>query len=105
MTVEAPFEEKKEKRTWAIVGTIAAIALCGLPGLCMCLFGAITAFGVMPDFFSGYGNLPSWSGFVLLCLSIIFIVIAVLVPVLTLRKKKPAAEEPLPPQEPLPPAA
>jgi hypothetical protein len=45
----------------------------------------------------------------LLCVSLIFIVIAILVPVLTLRKKKDAPEaapvEVLPPQEPLPPAS
>ena len=29
--------EKKENKTWAIVGTVAAIALCGLPGLCYCV--------------------------------------------------------------------
>jgi hypothetical protein len=59
----------------------------------------------MTDF--NYGTLPSWTGFVMLCVSIIFIAIAVLVPVLTLRKKKPAgpAVEVLPPQEPLPPAS
>ena len=31
--------EKKENRTWAIVGTVLAILLCGCPGLTMCLFG------------------------------------------------------------------
>ena len=27
--------EKKEKKTGAIIGTIAAILLCGFPGLCL----------------------------------------------------------------------
>jgi membrane protein implicated in regulation of membrane protease activity len=98
--------EKKENKTWAIVGTVAAILLCGCPGLSMCIFGAVTAFGGMPDFISGYGNIPSWIGFVALCLSVVFVAIAVLVPVLTLRKKKePKVEEVLPPSEPLPPAS
>ncbi len=98
--------EKKESKTGAIIGTVAAIVLCGLPGLCMCLFGAITAFNGMPDFYNGYGKMPNWIGFVLLCLSVIFIAIAIVVPVLTLRKKKePAVEEVLPPSEPLPPTA
>ena len=99
--------DKKETKTGAIIGTVAAVVLCGLPGLCMCLLGAITSFGAMPDVFSGYGKLPNWVGFALLCVSIIFVAIAVVVPILTLRKKKPAdvAAEVLPPDEPLPPAA
>jgi len=99
-------EEKKENKTWAIVGTIAAIVLCGCPGLTMCLFGAYTATGKMPDFWNGYGNFPNGIGFALLCVALIFIVIAVVVPILLLRKKKPVAAAPvdvLPPQPPPPP--
>jgi uncharacterized membrane protein len=112
--MEAPVIEspKPENRTWPIVGTIAAILLCGCPGLAMCLFGAVSAFGAMPDFINGYGNFPNWLGFVFLCLAIVFIAIGVVVPILLLRKKKPvevAAEvlppPPMPPQEPLPPAS
>jgi len=109
--METPVMEppKQENRTWPIVGTVAAILLCGCPGLAICLFGAVTAFGVMPDFINGYGQFPGWVGFVSLCLAVVFIAIAVVVPILLLRKKKPAvvAEEvpPLPPQEPLPPAS
>jgi uncharacterized membrane protein len=99
--------EKKDNRTWAIVGTIAAILLCGCPGLTMCVFGAYAATGKMTDFTSNYGGtVPGWIGFATLCLAIIFIAIAVVVPILLLRKKKPAASvEVLPPQEPLPPAS
>jgi hypothetical protein len=101
--------EEKKPKTWAIVATIAAILLCGCPGLAFCVFGIWTAVGTMPDFWNGYGNVPSWIGFSFLCVALIFIVIAILVPVLTLRKKKPKLETPpveiLPPQEPLPPAS
>jgi len=109
--METPVMEPpaQANRTWPIVGTVAAILLCGCPGLSMCLFGAVTAFGKMPDFFNGYGNFPGWLGFVFLCLAIIFIAIAVVVPILLLRKKKPVvvADEilPPPPAEPLPPAS
>ena len=107
--MEMPVMEppKQENRTWPIVGTVAAILLCGCPGLAICLLGAVTAFGKMPDFVNGYGNMPGWIGFVSLCLAIVFIAIAVVVPILLLRKKKPAVavEEVLPPQEPLPPAS
>ncbi len=111
--METPVLEpvKPENRTWPIVGTIAAILLCGCPGLAICLFGLVTAFGAMPDFINNYGNFPGWVGFVFLCLAIIFIAIAVVVPILLLRKKKPVGlvetvpPPPLPPQEPLPPAS
>src|SRR5512137_2683457 len=98
--------EKKESKTGAIIGTVAAILLCGLPGLCLLCPASIAIFaGVTnnPD----WGNIQPGYGGIFLCLSVVFIAIAVLVPLLTLRKKKPAAPavEVLPPQEPLPPAS
>ncbi len=104
--------ETKPKKTGAIIATVAAILLCGCPGLSLCVLGIWGAIG-MPDylqFFNSYGgNIPNWIGFALLCVSLIFIVIAILVPVLTLRKKKAAPEaapvDILPPSEPLPPAS
>jgi uncharacterized membrane protein YhdT len=97
--------EKKENKTWPIVGTVAAILLCGCPGLTLCGLGVWAATGKMPD--TSYGYLPSWAGFAMLCVAIIFIAIAVVVPILLLRKKKAAAPpvDVLPPQEPLPPAS
>jgi hypothetical protein len=50
-------------------------------------------------------DIPTWSGAIFLCLSVIFIAIGVLVPVLTLRKKKPAELAPVLPDEPLPPVS
>jgi hypothetical protein len=107
-------EEKKENRTWPIIGTILAILLCGCPGLTMCAFGVYAATGTIPDTSYSFGNsgyVPSWIGFGTLCVALIFIAIAIVVPILLLRKKKPAAEAapvevpPPPPQEPLPPAS
>ena len=108
--------EKKETRTWAIVGTVLAILLCGCPGLTMCLFGVVFATGKVADTTYTFGNgyFPGWIGFSLLCVALIFIAIAVVVPILLLRKKKVAPEAdatidviplqpplpPLPPQEP-----
>ena len=99
--------EKKEKKTGAIVGTVAAIVLCGLPGLCLMCPAAIAIFAKQIP--ASYGEIqPVW-GVLPLCLSVVFIIIAVLVPVLTLRKKKvamePASVDDLPPKEPLPPAS
>jgi hypothetical protein len=100
--------EKKPNKTWAIVGTVAAILLCGCPGLSLCGVGIWGATGTLPDS-SGYGYLPSWTGFAMLCVALIFIAIAVVVPILLLRKKKAAPEDaPVdvpPPSEPLPPAS
>ena len=102
-------EEKKPSRTGAIIGTIAAILLCGCPGLSLCVLGIWGATGTLPDYTGLYGgNLPGWAGFALLCVAIIFIAIGVVVPILLLRKKKAPEAAPadvLPPQEPLPPAS
>ena len=107
-------EEKKQNKTWAIVGTIAAILLCGCPGLSLCIAGIATVAGIMPytTTVNGYttsGTVTVWLGVVSLCVSVLFVAIAVVVPVLTLRKKKAAPEaasvEGFPPQEPLPPAS
>lgn len=104
--MEMPVEKKKSK-TGAIIGTIVAALLCGCPGLGLCLFGIVTATGIMPytTTFNGYGTtgtLPSWAGFAMICVSLILIAIPIVVGVLTLRKKpapmpKPTPGEPLPP--------
>jgi len=73
-----------DSKTKGIVATVAAVLLCGCPGLFICLFGALTASG------NGTFNDQSLSptvGFVLLCLSLIFIAIPIVVGVMTLRKK------------------
>lgn len=71
-----------------IIATVAAVVLCGCPGLFICLFGALTAAGrgTFND-----ANLSPSVGFVLLCLSLIFILIPVAVGFFTLRKKPEAA--------------
>jgi integral membrane sensor domain MASE1 len=81
-----------------MIATIASVVLCGCPGLFMCLFGALTASG------NGTFNEQSLSptvGFILLCLSLIFIVIPIAVGFFTLRKKSATATT----NEPIPPAS
>ena len=78
-----------------MIATIAAAVLCGCPGLFMCIFGAVTATGKMPfstevNGVSNAGTLPATAGFVMLCLSLIFILIPVGVGFFTLRKKPDA---------------
>ncbi len=102
--MEAP--EKKESRTGSIIGAVAAIVLCGLSGLCLlCPLSIYLFTGTMPDFVQGYGEFPAWWGVLPLCVSIVFIAIGVVVPIVLLRKKKPAAEAPADSGEPLPPAS
>ncbi|MCS7009971.1 MAG: hypothetical protein NZL98_01200 [Anaerolineales bacterium] len=95
---------EKEKKTGAILASVAAIALCGVPGLCLlCPFGVAILAGV----FNGW-QLPyidPWVGVLPLCLAVIFVIIAIVVPLIALRKKKPSITESLPPEEPLPPTS
>ena len=77
-----------------IIATIAAVLLCGCPGLFMCLFGALTAAG------QGTFNDASLSptvGYVLVCLSLIRVLIPVGVGFFMLRKKPEATTEEVPP--------
>jgi hypothetical protein len=96
-------EALMDKRTTGIVLTVVSVLLCGCPGICLCLFGAVTATGVMPyettfNDYVGTGTVPAWMGFVLLCLALIFIVIPIVVGYLTLgRKEKVEFDEPIPP--------
>ena len=76
-----------------IIATVAAVLLCGCPGLFLCLFGAVTAAG------QGTFNDASLSpavGVGLICLALIFILIPVGVGFFTLRKK-PEIPQDLPP--------
>ncbi len=81
-----------------LIATIASVVLCGLPGLCLCLFGAISATG------NGEFNeqaLAPGVGIAMVCVALIFILIPVGVGFFTLRKKpeaaSPANSETLPP--------
>ncbi len=81
-----------DKKTRGLIATIATVFFCGLPGLCLCLFGGITAAGVMPyntdiNGVVNNGVLPSGYGFAMLCLAIIMIFIPAGVGFFTLRKK------------------
>jgi TRAP-type C4-dicarboxylate transport system permease small subunit len=95
-----------DNKTKGIVATIAAVLLCGCPGLFMCFFGATMAMaGMTPGaeidvFGSSDPGAAMTMGFVFLCLSLIFIAIPIVVGFLMLRKKPeaaPVSDEPLPP--------
>ena len=102
-----------DKRTKGIIATVASVILCGCPGLFFCIFGAFTATGNMPfttelNGVTNSGTLPPTTGYVLVCLSVIFIVIPIVVGFLTLRSKPAAASNNVAApnnNEPLPPAS
>lgn len=88
-----------------IIATVAAVLLCGCPGLFMCFFGSTSVFAsFMPGaeidvMGSSDPSSATTMGIVFLCLSFIFIAIPIAVGFFTLRKKPeaPASSEPLPP--------
>lgn len=100
-------------RKTAIILTVVAAVICGCPGLvgmCLGATSAIASFipGAEIDIFGSSDPTSAliW-GIVSLCGGIIFLAIPIVLGVVTLRKKKSdvAAENPLPPSEPLPPAS
>jgi hypothetical protein len=91
-------------KTTSIVATVAAVLLCGCPGLFLCIFGAVTATGNMPyntelNGVSSSGTMPAGAGIAMLCSSVILILIPIAVGFFMLRKKPEAvvSNETLPP--------
>lgn len=100
-----------DSRTKGIIATIAAVLLCGCPGLFLCIFGGLAAAGApVTTELNGVTNsqqLPTAWAFGMVCLSIILLLIPVAVGFVTLRRKPEAItppEAPQPPQ-PIPPAS
>jgi len=95
-----------DKKTQGIVLTVVSVLLCGCPGICLCLFGAMATAGVLPYNWTvgdqtGSGTMPTYMGVIGLCVAILLIAIPIVVAFLTLRKKPvPAAG----PNDPIPPA-
>jgi hypothetical protein len=94
-----------DTKTKGIVATIAAVVLCGCPGLFMCFFGATSILasqtpGADIDVMGSSDPASAMTmGFVFLCLSFIFILIPIAVGFFMLRKKPEvvSSAEPLPP--------
>ena len=99
-----------DKRTTGIIATVATAFLCGLPGCCLFIFGAVTAAGVMPytaefNDLTSSGTAPTWVGYLLLCLALLLIAIPIAVGFFTLRKKPAASAAVIDINEPLPPTS
>jgi hypothetical protein len=90
-------------RTTGLLATIAAVILCGCPGLFLCVFGVAVAAGApINTELNGVSNttsLPQAYGVGMLCVALIFILIPIAVGFFTLRTKPtpPSPSEPIPP--------
>lgn len=99
-----------DKKTSGLIATIATALLCGCPGLIGLCFGITSVVaGLVPGadidvFGSSDPAAATTTGFVFLCLSVIFIAIPIVVGVLTLRKK-PVDGDAVPPAPVPEPAA
>ena len=97
-----------DKRTVGIIATLAAVLLCGCPGLLAVFMGAIfAAVSFVPDakIDIGGSNDPKAAlafGIGALCLGVIFVITPIFVGFLTLRTKPAAVTTPIS-NEPLPP--
>jgi len=97
-----------DKKTTGIIATIAAAVLCGCPGLFGLCLGALTS---AASFFPGaeidiFGRedpgTALTTGIGLLCGSLVFVAIPIVVGVLTLRNRTEPAVSAIP-EEPIPP--
>jgi len=94
-----------DKKTTGLIATIAAVVLCGCPGLFMCFFGSTSILasqmpGADIDVMGSSDPAAAMTmGLVFLCASLIFILIPILVGFFMLRKEPEAivSDEPLPP--------
>lgn len=93
-----------QNRTTAIIITIVTAVICGCLALFSFVFGLLGAlqvpFQTNVNGVTGSAPMPSALGYVLVCLSLLFVAVPVVVGFVTLRRKPEAA----PPSEPLPPA-
>ena len=97
-----------DSRSKGLIATIAAVILCGCPGILLCVIGAAAAAGAPVttelNGVSSSTQVPIWAALGMLCVAMIFILIPVVVGFLTLRSK-PAPTLPVAPSEPLPPTS
>jgi len=92
-------------RTVGIIATVVSALICGCAAIFACVWGMLIATNTPITMTSGgeqsVQTLPTPVGYVLLCLSLLFVVVPVVVGFVTLRKKPqaavPANNEPLPP--------
>jgi hypothetical protein len=94
-----------DKRTLGIILTVVTVLFCGCPGIFLCLMGGLTAAGFgtyATDALgtTGAGELPTGSGYGMLCLGLIGVAIPIIIGIVMLRKPKT-----VPPADNVPPAS
>lgn len=94
-----------DKRTTGIIATVISALICGCAAIFACVWGIIVAtntpINVTNNGQQSTQSLPTPVGYVLLCLSILFILVPIAVGFFTLRNKPAAPDN----NEPIPPAA
>jgi uncharacterized membrane protein len=95
-----------DKRTVGIIATVLSALVCGCTAIFACVWGVVSVTGT-PINLTANGQqsmqtLPPTVGYVLLCLSVLFVAVPFVVGFLTLRKKP---QPPVVDNEPIPPAS
>ena len=92
-----------DKRTIGIIATVISALVCGCAAIFACVWGIIiatnTPINVTSNGQPSMQTLPTPAGYVLLCLSILFIFVPIAIGFFALRKKPvpPSNNEPIPP--------
>ena len=95
-----------DQRTGSIIATIAAVVLCGLPGLtCLCLGALTTLAGLMPETAASTTTPQDFlrTGLIATCIGLVGLMIAVAVGIFALRRSR-GPKVAFDPNEPIPPA-
>jgi uncharacterized membrane protein len=94
-----------DKKMIGIIATVISALCCGCVALLSCIWGGMIAanipFTITSNGEQSVQTFPPTIGYVLLCLSVIFIIIPIAVGFFTLRKKPEAVTS----NEPIPPAS
>ncbi|RJP49346.1 MAG: hypothetical protein C4583_12765 [Anaerolineaceae bacterium] len=94
-----------DKKTVGIIATVLSALACGCAAIISCAWGVIGVTGTPINITSGgdqyVDTMSPTVGYVLLCLSVLFVAVPVVVGFVTLRKKR----APIVDNEPIPPAS
>ncbi len=99
--------EDNTKRTLGIIGTSITGIVCGCPGLCLLLLGAVATFGEDirdPNVIAGNEGDPVTGGIILLCIGIFLVAVPSLIAFFTFRTPRGSKGSDIDIDEPIPPA-
>lgn len=95
-----------DQKTIGIIATIAAVVLCGCPGLAVLCTGSLASAGaLLPDTEVDDPKMAMVGGLLMLCVGLLMLIVPFVVGYFTLRARPvPARTEIIDYDEPLPPA-